>query len=100
MPESSSDGKTGCERGHKLLLLASLNFFAILQDHPNKVFKLISCPWVPFYLSIFFLMNGKTPFLESASLRERKRKAMTRIKQIYKISKKGNAKISCHLVPN
>ena len=39
------------------------------------------------------------PFLKSASLRKRKRKAMKRIKQIYKISKKGNKKISCHLVP-
>ena len=44
--------------------------------------------------------NGhNAPFLESASLRKRKRKEMERIKQIYKISKKGNKKISCHLVP-
>ena len=41
--------------------------------------------------------NGHdAPFLECASLRKRKRK---RIKQIYKISKKGNKKRSCHLVP-
>ena len=38
------------------------------------------------------------PFLESASLNKRERKAMKRIKQIYKISKKGKTK-SCHLVP-
>ena len=38
--------------------------------------------------------NGhNVPFLESASLKKRKRKAMKRIKQIYKISKKGNKKI-------
>ena len=39
------------------------------------------------------------PFLESASLRKRKRKTMKRTKQKYKISKKGNKKKSCHLVP-
>ena len=39
------------------------------------------------------------PFLESASFKKRKRKAMKRIKQIYNISKKGNKKKSCHLVP-
>ena len=38
------------------------------------------------------------PFLKSVSLRKRKRKAMKRIKQKYKISKKANKK-SCHLVP-
>ena len=38
------------------------------------------------------------PFLASASLRKRKRKAMKRIKQKYKISKKGIKKKSCHLV--
>ena len=44
--------------------------------------------------------NGhKVPFLQSASIRKRKRKAMKRIKQIYRISKKGNKNISCHLVP-
>ena len=44
--------------------------------------------------------NGhNVPFLESASLRKRKRKAIKRIKQINKISEKGNKKISCHLVP-
>ena len=44
--------------------------------------------------------NGhNVPFLESASLRKRKRKAIKRIKQIHEISKKGNEKISCHLVP-
>ena len=38
-------------------------------------------------------MKGhNVPFLESASLRKRKRKAMKRIKQKYKISKKGNKK--------
>ena len=43
--------------------------------------------------------NGhNVPFLESASPRKRKRKAMKRIKQIYKISKKGNKNESCHLV--
>ena len=43
--------------------------------------------------------NGQNvPFLKSASLRKRKRKAM-KIKQIYKISKKGNKKKSSHLVP-
>ena len=51
--------------------------------------------------------NGhNVPFLESASLRKRKRKAMKRIKQFYKISKNGRPtgnkkkkKKSCHLVP-
>ena len=44
--------------------------------------------------------NGhNVPFLESASLEKRKRKAMKRIKQFDKISKKGNKKKSCHLVP-
>ena len=39
--------------------------------------------------------NGhNVPFLESASLRKRKRNTIKRIKQIYKISKKGNKKIS------
>ena len=38
------------------------------------------------------------PFFESASLRERKRKAM-KIKQKYKISKKGIEKKSCLLLP-
>ena len=33
------------------------------------------------------------PFLESASLKERKRKVLKRIQQIYKISKKGNKRI-------
>ena len=43
--------------------------------------------------------NGhNVPFLESASLKARKRKAIKRIKQIYKISKKGNKKNSCHLI--
>ena len=50
----------------------------------------------------FFYMNGNTQraqcaLLESASLKKRKRKAMKRIKQIYKISKKCNKKNS-HLV--
>ena len=40
------------------------------------------------------------PFLKSAFLMKRKRKAIKRKKQlIYKISKKGNKKKSCHLVP-
>ena len=44
--------------------------------------------------------NGhNVAFLESASLRKRKRKAAKNIKQIYRISKKGNKKKSCHLVP-
>ena len=43
--------------------------------------------------------NGhNVPFLESASLKKRKRKVVKRIKQIYKISKKCNKK-SYHLVP-
>ena len=36
--------------------------------------------------------------LESASLKKRKRK-LKKIKQFYKISKKGSKKKSCHLVP-
>ena len=44
--------------------------------------------------------NGhNVPFIESASLGKRKRKAMKRIKPKYRISKKGNKKKSCHLVP-
>ena len=45
--------------------------------------------------------NGhNVPFLESASLKKRKRNVMKRIKQFYKISKKGDKKKkSCHLVP-
>ena len=45
--------------------------------------------------------NGhNVPFLESASLKKWKRKAMKKIKQIHKISKKGNnKKKSCRLVP-
>ena len=39
------------------------------------------------------------PFLEPASLKKRKRKAMKRIKQTYKISKKDRTKKSCHLGP-
>ena len=43
------------------------------------------------------IQNGhNVPFLESASLKNKK---MKRIKQFYKISKKGNKKKSCHLVP-
>ena len=43
--------------------------------------------------------NGyNVPFLESASLKKRKRKTMKRIKQIYKISNRVIKK-SCHLVP-
>ena len=45
--------------------------------------------------------NGhNVPFLESASLKKRKINVMKRIKQFYKISKKGNKKKSCHLAPN
>ena len=46
--------------------------------------------------------NGhNVPFLESASLKKRKRSVMKRIKQFYKISKKSNRKEKkkCHLVP-
>ena len=48
--------------------------------------------------------NGhNVSFLESASLRKRKRKAMKRIKQIYEITKKGTGnkkkKKKKHLVP-
>ena len=44
--------------------------------------------------------NGhNVPFLESASLKKRKRNVVKRIIQFYKISKKGNKKKSCHLVP-
>ena len=39
------------------------------------------------------------PLSSLQHLKKRKRKAMTRIKQVYKISKKGNKKKSCHLVP-
>ena len=39
------------------------------------------------------------PFLESGSLRKRKRKAIKSIREIYKTSKMGNKKISCHLFP-
>ena len=40
------------------------------------------------------MQNGhNAPSLKSASLRKRKRKAMKRIKQKYKISEKGNKKI-------
>ena len=43
--------------------------------------------------------NGlNVPFLESASLKKRKRKAVKRIKQICKISKEGNEK-KCLLAP-
>ena len=43
--------------------------------------------------------NGhNVPFLESAFLRKRKRKAMRKIKQTHKTPKKGNKKKSCHLV--
>ena len=43
--------------------------------------------------------NGHdVPFLESATLRKRKRKSVKRIKLFYDISRKGNEKI-CHLVP-
>ena len=43
--------------------------------------------------------NGhNVPFLESPSRRKKKRKAIKRTKQKYKISKKGNKKKSCHLV--
>ena len=42
--------------------------------------------------------NGhNVPFLESASLKKRKRKAVKRMKQIYKISKKGNKKEYFHI---
>ena len=44
--------------------------------------------------------NGhNVPSLESASLKKRKRNVMKIIKQFYKISKKGNKKKSCHLIP-
>ena len=44
--------------------------------------------------------NGhNVSFLESASLKKRKRNVMKRIKQFHKISKKGNEKKICHLVP-
>ena len=44
--------------------------------------------------------NGhNVPFLDSASLRKRKRNVMNIIKQSYEISKKGNKKKSCYLVP-
>ena len=44
--------------------------------------------------------NGhNVPFLESASLKKRKRNVMKRIKQFHKISKKGNKKKLCPLVP-
>ena len=44
--------------------------------------------------------NGhNVPFVESASLKKRKRKAMRRIKLIYRISKRVIKKKSCHLVP-
>ena len=43
--------------------------------------------------------NGhNVPFLKSASLKKRKRKAMKKIIQIYKIFKQGNKKRSCNLV--
>ena len=43
--------------------------------------------------------NGhNVPFLESASLRKGKERAVKRINQFYKISKKGNKKL-CHLAP-
>ena len=45
------------------------------------------------FLSLGTQNGHNVPFLESASLKIRKRKAMKRIKQIYKISKKGNKKI-------
>ena len=44
--------------------------------------------------------NGhNVPFLESASLKKKKRKAMKRIKPIYKISERVIKKKSCRLVP-
>ena len=44
--------------------------------------------------------NGhNVSFLESASPRKRKRKAMKKKKKNYKMSKKGNKKKSCHMVP-
>ena len=56
-----------------------------------------------FFFFLLFLMgtqNGhNVPFLESASHKKRKRNVMKRIKQFYKISKKGNKKKSGHLVP-
>ena len=39
------------------------------------------------------------PFPESASLKKRRRKAVKRIKQVYKTFKKCNKKKSCNLVP-
>ena len=39
------------------------------------------------------------PFYGSASIKKRKRKTMKKIKQIYKTSKKGNKRQSCHLFP-
>ena len=44
--------------------------------------------------------NGHTvPFFESASLKKRKRKAMKRIKQVYKIFKKVDKKKTMPSVP-
>ena len=44
--------------------------------------------------------NGhNAPFLESASLKKKKSKAMRRLKQIHKTFKNGNKKKSCYLVP-
>ena len=53
---------------------------------------------------IFFLWIGtqkghNVPFLEAASPKKRKIKAMKRTKEIYKIYKMGNKKISRHLFP-
>ena len=46
-----------------------------------------------FFFSRMGIQNGHiVPFLECASLRKRKRKAIRKIKQKYKISKKGKKK--------
>ena len=52
-----------------------------------------------FFLWVGIQNGHNVPFLESASLEKRKRNVMKRIKQFYKISKNGNKKKSCHLVP-
>ena len=68
----------------------------------EKSWKSINHGIIFFFFLWMGTQNGyNVPFLESASLTKRKRNAMKRIKQIYKISKKGNKKKkkSCHLVP-
>ena len=120
MPDLSKNLGTQINWGKLDFGLSSIFNAIFLAPHRKILFfalalvpKFFPCPqdesWILYFIHLhffffFFFMNGNTDWAQCTLSqvcisKKRKRKAVQRIKQIYKTSKRVIKKKSCHLVP-